>query len=135
MQSNSCHLEIGSSGRYTLLVLTSRDLLDSTGASQAALRSAESTLSRYPQGVIDLIVIHPLPQRFEWTDVPRFVKRVAEMRTYGIARKEDAYEVYGVSKEQGAVSVVRPDGYVGTISELASFQTFVEYFKRNLREI
>ena len=57
------------------------------------------------------------------------------MRTYGIAGKEDAYEVYGVSKEQGAVSVVRPDGYVGTISELASFQTVVEYFKRNLREI
>ena len=57
------------------------------------------------------------------------------MRTYGVARKEDAYEVYGFSKEQGAVSVVRPDGYVGTISELTSFQTVEEYFKRNLREI
>ena len=80
-------------------------------------------------------MIHPLQQRFEWTDIPRSVKRVAEMRTYGVARKEDAYEVYGFSKEQGAVSVVRPDGYVGTISELTSFQTVEEYFKRNLREI
>jgi phenol 2-monooxygenase len=99
------------------------------------LRSAEVTLSKYPQGVIDLIVIHPLQQRFEWTDLPRSVKQLAEMRTYGVAKKEDAYEVYGVSKDQGAVVVVRPDGYVGTISHLESYQTVEAYFKRTLREI
>ena len=87
------------------------------------------------RGVIDLIVIHPLQQRFEWTDIPRSVKLLAEMRTYGIARKEDAYEVYGVSQGKGAVVVVRPDGYVGTISHLGSYETVDDYFKRNLREI
>jgi phenol 2-monooxygenase len=99
------------------------------------LRSAEATLSKYPQGVIDLIVIHPLQQRFEWTDIPQSVKRLAEMRTYGVAKKEDAYEVYGVSKDEGAVVVVRPDGYLGTISHLGSYQTVEAYFKRTLREI
>jgi phenol 2-monooxygenase len=110
-------------------------LLEASGASQDALRSTETTLPKYPQGIIDLIVIHPLQQRFEWTDIPRSVKRLAEMRTYGVAKKEDAYEVYGVSKDKGAVVVVRPDGYVGTISHLDSYQTVEAYFKRTLREI
>lgn len=79
-------------------------------------------------------MIHPLQQRFEWTDIPRSVKRLAEMRTYGIA-KEDAYEVYGVSKDKGAVIVIRPDGYVGTMSHPGSYKTVDAYFKRNLREI
>lgn len=126
---------MGSSGRCTLLLLTSTDLLDESGTSQAALRSAEATLSKYPHGVIDLVVIHPLQQRFEWTDIPRFVKRLAEMRTYGMSKKEDAYEVYGASKDKGAVVVIRPDGYVGTISHPGSFETVDAYFKRTLREI
>lgn len=110
-------------------------MLDTSGASQDALRSAEVTILKYPQGIIDLIVIHPLQQRFEWTDIPRSVKRLVEMRTYGVATKENAYEVYGVSKDKGVVVVVRPDGYVGTISHLDSFQIVEAYFKRTLREI
>lgn len=80
-------------------------------------------------------MIHPLQHRFEWTEIPRSVKRLAEMRTYGVAKGEDAYELYGVSKDKGAVVVVRPDGYVGTISHLESHQTVEAYFKRTLREI
>ena len=80
-------------------------------------------------------MIHPLQQRFERTDIPRSVKRLAEMRTYSVARKEDAYEIYGVSKGKGAVIVVRPDGYVGTIGHLGPYETVDDYFKRNLREI
>ena len=99
------------------------------------MHSAEATLSRHMRGVIDLIVIHPLQQRFEWTDIPRSVKQLAEMRTYGIAKKEDAYKVYGVCKDEGAVVIVRPDGYVGTISHLGSYEIVNAYFKRTLREI
>lgn len=80
-------------------------------------------------------MIQPLKQRFEWTDIPRSVKRLAEMGTYGIANHEDAYEVYGVSKDKGAVVVVRPDGYVGTISHLDSYEIVDAYFKRTVREI
>jgi phenol 2-monooxygenase len=115
-------------------LLTSKDLLDATGSSQTALRSAEDILSRYPPGVIDLIVIYPLQQRFEWADIPQSVKRLAEMRTYGTGRNQDVYDVYGVSKDEGAVSIVRPDGYVGTISPLESFQSVEAFFKRTLRE-
>lgn len=57
------------------------------------------------------------------------------MRTYGVTKKENAYDVYGVSKDKGAVVVVRPDGYVGTIGHLGSYQTVDSYFKRTLREI
>jgi phenol 2-monooxygenase len=57
------------------------------------------------------------------------------MRTYGMSKKEDAYEVYGASKDKGAVVVIRPDGYVGTISHPGSFAAVDAYFKRTLREI
>lgn len=99
------------------------------------MRSAAGIISKYPEGVIDLIVIHPLQQRFEWVDIPQSVKQLAEMRTYGIVKEKDAYDLYGVSKAEGAVSIVRPDGYVGTISRLASFHVVEEYFKRTLREV
>lgn len=110
-------------GRYHLLVFASNDLLDKSGASQSALQSAIDIISKFPQGTINLVVIHPLATRFEWTDIPAGVKKIAEMRVYGLARKEDAYETLGVSKNDGVIAVVRPDGYVGMMAPLASAES------------
>jgi phenol 2-monooxygenase len=107
-------------GRYYLLVFVSNDLLDKSGTSQSALRSSIETISKFPEGIINLVVIHPLTTRFEWTDLPAGVKTLAEMRVYGLARKEDAYEALGVSKDDGVIAVVRPDGYVGMLAPLSS---------------
>lgn len=76
-------------------------------------------MRRFPAGTIDLAVLHPLETRFEWTDIPPGVKEAAEMRTYGLSRKEDAYDIYGVSKSDGIIAVVRPDGYIGTLASLS----------------
>ncbi|CAF3596620.1 unnamed protein product [Fusarium graminearum] len=108
--------EMPPTGRYHLLVFASNDLLDKSGASQSALQSAIDIISKFPQGTINLVVIHPLATRFEWTDIPAGVKKIAEMRVYGLARKEDAYETLGVSKNDGVIAVVRPDGFGTDIS-------------------
>jgi phenol 2-monooxygenase (NADPH) len=79
--------------------------------------------------VIEILIVHPLTTRFEWVDLPKSVKNVAEMRLYGTAGTEDVYDIYGVPKEQGAVVVVRPDGYVGTISHLSAVEDVEAYFR------
>ena len=110
--------EMPPTGRYYLTVFTSDDLLDKSGSSQSALQSAIETIGKFPEGTINIVVIHPLTTRFEWTDLPTGVKKLAEMRVYGMARKEDAYDILGVSKDAGVMAVVRPDGYVGMLAPL-----------------
>jgi phenol 2-monooxygenase len=61
-----------------------------------------------------------MKQRFEWTQIPSDIKRLAEMRIYGMAKKEDAYDVFGITGEEGAIAVVRPDGYVGILCRLSA---------------
>lgn len=114
---------------YYLLVFASNDLLDESALSQASLRSSIETISKFPAGTINLVVIHPLTTRFEWTDLPTGVKTLAEMRVYGMARKEDAYEILGISKDVGAIAVIRPDGYVGMLAPLMSVGLVNEYLR------
>jgi phenol 2-monooxygenase len=116
-------------GRYRILVLASNDLLETSGSSQSALDSCVDIIEKFPAGVIELIVIHPLAKRFEWSDLPPRIKEVAEMRTYGLAKTEDAYKVYGVSKESGMIAVVRPDGYIGMLSSIVGVGSVEEYFR------
>ncbi|KAF5989357.1 phenol hydroxylase [Fusarium bulbicola] len=111
--------EMPPTGRYYVLVFTSNDLLDKSGISQSSLQSSVEILQKFPKGTVNLIVVHPLTSRFEWTDLPAGVKAFAEMRTYGVSKKEDVYEVLGVSKDDGVVAVVRPDGYVGMMAPLS----------------
>jgi phenol 2-monooxygenase (NADPH) len=114
-------------GRYYILVFTSNDLLDKFGTSQSALQSSVDTLQKFPKGTVNLIVMHPLTSRFEWSDLPAGVKTFAEMRTYGVSKKEDVYEVLGVSKDDGVVAVVRPDGYVGMMAVLSQMNNVEDY--------
>ncbi|KAF2659394.1 putative phenol monooxygenase [Lophiostoma macrostomum CBS 122681] len=123
------HDELPSNGRYYLLVMTSNDLLDKCGVSQSALMSAVDISQRFPAGVINLAVLHCLDERFEWADIPSAVKTTAEMRTYGLANKEDAYEIYNVSKAEGLFAVIRPDGYVGLLAPLSSSKLVDAYFR------
>lgn len=117
-----------STGRYRILVLTSNDLLDKSGASQVALLSCLDIIQKFPAGAIDLLILHPLRDRFEWSNIPLGVKTCAEMRTYGLAKKEDAYEIFGVSKDEGLIAVIRPDGYVGMLAPLSDPQLVEAYF-------
>ena len=117
-----------STGRYHIIVLASNDLLDKSGVSQASLSSCSDIIARFPAGTINLIVLHPLKQRFEWSDIPLSVKRLAEMRTYGLSRKEDAYDIFGISKDVGGVAIIRPDGYIGIVSTLSNTIDIEAYF-------
>jgi len=122
-------IELPPVGRYRILVLASNDLLDRLGASQSALVSCVENIKQFPASMIDLVVVHPLIVRFEWTDIPSGVKEIAEMRIYGLSNKEDAYKIYGVSKNGGLIAVVRPDGYIGMLAPLSGSALVEAYFR------
>jgi hypothetical protein len=48
----------------------------------------------------------------------------AKLHTLGA---EDAYGIYGASREQGLIVVVRPDGYVGMVAALDGVQRVIDY--------
>jgi phenol 2-monooxygenase len=117
-----------STGRYHIVVLATNDFLDKSGASQSAVLSSIDIIQKFPAGAINLVILHPLKERFEWTDVPPGVKTFAEMRTYGLAKKEDAYEIFDVSKDEGLIAVIRPDGYVSMLAPLLGSKLVEDYF-------
>ena len=57
------------------------------------------------------------------------------MRFYNGTELEDAYGVYGVSKERGAIAVVRPDGYVGCITSSEEVGRVEGYLRGCLRTV
>jgi phenol 2-monooxygenase len=120
-------LELSSIGRYRILVFTARDVTCTGGSSADCLvRLCDSIMPQYPAGVLELLILYPPREnRFEWVDLPRCVKRDAEMRTFGAT--EEVYNKYGVDTTRGAVVVVRPDGYVGIICAIEDGEGLTRY--------
>jgi phenol 2-monooxygenase (NADPH) len=86
-----------------------------------------NVLPKYPVDLVELVALHPLNSRsFEWTDLPACLKIHAEMRFHG-TDIDDVYGTYGIEREQGVVAVVRPDGYIGMLSQLSETGRIVSY--------
>lgn len=116
-----------STGRYRILAFTDRHLTCTGNPSADCLvQLCDSIIPQYPAGVLELLILHPpRKQRFEWVDLPPCIKRDAEMRTF--IAGEEVYSRYGVDIGRGAVVVVRPDGYVGTVCAVDDLETLVRY--------
>ncbi|GAB1204640.1 hypothetical protein APSETT445_003302 [Aspergillus pseudonomiae] len=96
------------------------DLLDPEGISAKTLRSlGASVIPHFPASTLEQVVIHPrLNKTFTWRNVPQELKKHSEMRFHSGYDIDDVYKIYGVDPAQGALAVIRPDGYVGTIAAL-----------------
>ncbi len=115
--------------------MTSTDLLTPTGISSTSLNQISAILTRYPAGIIEQVVLHALDSNtFVWIDIPEAIKIHSEMRFYNGTELEDAYKIYGADPKKGAIAVVRPDGYLGAISELRDVERIGEFLKGCLRE-
>lgn len=123
-------IDLPSTGRFRILCLTSTDLLDPNGQSVKRLSSIAQMIEQFPVSLIELIVLHPqLSQNFEWCDIPTCVKNLAEMRFYNAYKLEDAYGIYGVNPHEGALVVIRPDGYVGVTAQLVDTGRVLRFLK------
>jgi hypothetical protein len=110
--------------------------LDRQSVSAQALDALDHLMAKFPASVIELIVLHPkLHRQFEWNDVPACIKQRAEMRFHDGSALDDAYAIYGVDPAGGALAVIRPDGYVGTVAGLGDFARVEGYLKRCVRMI
>ncbi|KAK2836843.1 hypothetical protein FQN49_006665, partial [Arthroderma sp. PD_2] len=129
------HDDIPATGAFRVLCLASMDLLSPSGKSSQAIiglcnlvrevirtyssRNMLQLITIYPRALVGLTPSShpkaPLPtSSFVWSDVPACLREVAEMQVYcsAVAGEGDAYRIYGVSEDAGAVAVIRPDGYV-----------------------
>ncbi|KAL4945073.1 hypothetical protein BDV06DRAFT_231798 [Aspergillus oleicola] len=148
------HDDFLSTGRTRILLLTSSDLLNSHGASASAIKSLSDTLSKFPAKTIEQVVIHPHltpkpnsnssstdtkivgSQDFTWRELPSELKSHSEMRFYsGYDLADDVYKIYGVDEGEGAVAVVRPDGYIGVVARLDDVERVEGYLAGVLRRV
>jgi phenol 2-monooxygenase len=129
-------LDFPSTGRFRILCFTSTDLLTPKDISATSLNQISAILSQFSAGIIELVVLHALESNtFVWSDIPEAVKTHSEMRFYNGTELEDAYRIYGVNPKNGAIAVVRPDGYIGTIAELKDTERIGEFLSRCLRTL
>jgi hypothetical protein len=57
------------------------------------------------------------------------------MAFYSGYEMDDVYGIYGVNPEKGAVAVIRPDGYVGVVAELADVGRVATFLEKCIRTI
>ncbi|KAE8326867.1 hypothetical protein BDV39DRAFT_176331 [Aspergillus sergii] len=57
------------------------------------------------------------------------------MRFHSGYEIDDVYAVYGVDPAQGALAVIRPDGYVGTIAALGDVSRIERYIATRIETI
>ncbi|EDN11134.1 FAD binding domain-containing protein [Histoplasma capsulatum] len=128
--------EFPSDGRFRILVFASDDLTKAAeGISASSLNKiCQDVLPSFVPKTVELVLFTPFDSlSFEWTDIPPVVKQEAEMRVHYLA--PEGYAAYGVDMKLGAITVVRPDGVVGTISRLDDTQKISNYLKRCLRTV
>ncbi|GAB1197644.1 hypothetical protein APSETT444_006944 [Aspergillus pseudonomiae] len=123
--------DLPSTGRFRLLLLLTNDLLDPNGVSATAVNNAATLVRQFPPSLIEQIIVYPrLPGEVTWENIPKCVKEQNEMTFYNGYELDDAYRIYGVDPARGAVVVVRPDGYVGTIGKLDDICSISAYLSR-----
>ncbi|KAJ6113381.1 hypothetical protein N7523_006698 [Penicillium sp. IBT 18751x] len=128
--------DFASTGRFRILCLTSTDLLKPHGTSTQTLTQLGAMISRFPPSVLEQVVVHPrLENDFVWTDIPREIKQYSEMSFYSGYEIDDVYGIYGVNPAEGALAVVRPDGYIGVIADLNDVKRVQNYLESLIRTI
>ncbi|OQD69057.1 hypothetical protein PENPOL_c002G08120 [Penicillium polonicum] len=125
-----------STGRFRILCLASSDLLDPQGVSARALTALGTSILRFPKTLVEQVVIHPrLPKDFTWTDLPLEVKGHSEMSFYSGYEIDDVYGIYGINPTEGALAIVRPDGYIGVIAPLSDVNRAQGYLEKLVRTV
>lgn len=93
-------------------------------------------LPSFPPSLVEQVILYPrLHREFRWEDMPGVVKYHSEMRFYNGCVPSDAYNLFGVDPDKGALAVVRPDGYVGAVAQLEDVDRVEKYLARCLRRV
>lgn len=123
-------IDFPSTGRFRILCLTSSDLLDPEGVSAQTLVGLGALIPRFPKWILEQVVLHPrLSKDFVRNEITREVKQYSEMSFYSGYELEDVYGIYGVDPNEGALAVVRPDGYVGVVAALGDVKRVETYLQ------
>lgn len=124
------HDEFPSDGKYRVLLLAAQDFPN--GRSRKAIEDVCALVQKYPD-LVEEVILQPVAddRQFTWSDMPSVLKKQAEMRLHTASRQ--AYDIYCVSPESGAVALVRPDGIVCTTAKLEDVDEIRQMLQRVLR--
>jgi len=86
------------------------------------------------EDMFDVIAISTATKdTIDYTDIPILLRThwskvfIDDLEIKGVLGGK-AYESYGISREEGAIVVIRPDGYVGFVAGLDQVDDLAEYF-------
>ncbi|KAF3923050.1 hypothetical protein ABW20_dc0104966 [Dactylellina cionopaga] len=146
-----------SDGRFRLILfagnISKKDIYTRYESLGRYFSSPDSVISAYtPQGaprdsVIEIITVHSakrvdielqsLPEAFHPFDKARgwdYWKVYADEESYHEGHGR-IYENFGICRDEGCVIVVRPDGYVATVLEVADTKSLEAYFERFMLKV
>lgn len=127
------HDDMPSTGRYRILVLLPARFKSSSAAFAGIVEFFVAALpAEFAAGAVETVVVFPGARGgLEWTDFPACVRERSEWLVLG-DRSGEAYAMWGVDEERGALAVVRPDGYVGIVAALEEAQADVVAYLRGV---
>lgn len=120
-------------GKYHIaLFATSSFRQPNTSSRMAMERLATALVPRYPKGSVHPVIVFPGSEMadVDWSIFPEAIQKSMEMDVFGATN--DTYVLYGIDPEEGAIAVVRPDQFVGTIASLADLEKITAYLDRVL---
>lgn len=130
------HDDIPSTGRYRIVVLLPVQFKTNSAAFEGLLEALVDTVPGYfAQGAVETVVVFPGERgNLEWGDFPECVRERSEWLVLGDCFGE-AYKKWGVDEEKGAVTVVRPDGYVGVVAGVEEGREVVVAFLKGVLKV
>lgn len=121
------HEDFPSDGRYRVLVLAEQAFPQ--GRSKAAIEQVCTLTQKFKKGLVEAVFLQPNKgANLSWDNMPVGLKAQAEMRLHHADGK--VYDTYGVSSEDGAIALVRPDGIVAVTAKLDDVKLIEEVLQR-----
>ena len=123
--------DLPANGRFHILVFSGvvPESKDGLTKLNNMLSSGASPLKQYAQAV-DLYYFHALPHlEYDVTKFPPIFSEICGKIYEDVSGK--VHRDLGISVDEGAVTVIRPDAYVGLVTDLAG-KGVAEYFQRIL---
>jgi phenol 2-monooxygenase (NADPH) len=89
-----------------------------TGQDLGVVDKIAEAQARFVKGTVQTVVLHSRKHlTFEWSDLPKVVRKEYEMRFLGFEEPEKAYGMFGVGMKTGELVLVRPDGFVALLED------------------
>jgi phenol 2-monooxygenase len=135
--ANRVHMQdvLAIDGKFHIVMFASRSFKGPNSVLWTAMERVRTEFApRYPRGSAQgLIVLPEVEENVDWSIFPEVVRERIEMEV--LCASDGTYAFYGIDPEEGAMVIVRPDQFVGTIVGPGDVDKMLAYFDRVLVQV